>query len=400
MLATPPPAAIADPLDDLSREVYCVLGIPMDVVDMATVREKVEAAAGRRRPFLISTANLNFLIRSQSEPEFRDSLLLSDLCTADGIAVVWLARLLGIPIKHRIAGADFLEAFRTGDEGSPPLKVYLFGGAEGVAEAAADAINARSSRVRCVGWHYPGFGSAADMSAPDTLAEINASGADVLLASLGAEKGQSWLIRNHDDLRVPVRAHVGAAINYEAGVLKRAPVAFQKSGLEWLWRIKEEPHLWRRYWSDGLVLSSLIVKRVLPLVISRWRARLTAKFRARDLKLTELREGRTIVLKLAGPATSRHVGQIAVVFRRAMDARLRIVLDLTSVVEIDPQFLGLVLVLRKMALRKGQEFVVEGVSPRLRRLLRLHAVELCGSPADLLQPKVAANSTSWKPNSR
>jgi N-acetylglucosaminyldiphosphoundecaprenol N-acetyl-beta-D-mannosaminyltransferase len=373
MLSTPP-AAVADPLDELSREVYCVLGIPVDAVDMATVREKVQTAASRQRPFLISTANLNFLINSRSDPEFRESLLMSDLCTADGIAVVWVARLLGIPIKHRIAGADFLEAFRRGDEGSPPLKLYLFGGADGVAEAAAKAINARSSRVRCVGWHYPGFGSAADMSAPETLDEINASGADVLLASLGADKGQSWLISNRDKLRVPVRAHVGAAMNFEAGVLKRAPVAFQKGGLEWLWRIKEEPYLWRRYWKDAVALGGSLLRHVLPLMLYRWLLRIATNTRPVKVTLREAELDELVTIRIGGAATNTEMPAIIASFRQALAMNWSIILDLSETTALDPRFLGLVLVLRKIVIAGGRRLTIEGLSPRLMRMFRLHGV--------------------------
>src|SRR5664280_2544544 len=79
--------------DDFAREVYGVLGIPVDVTDMATVLRKIEAAGTNSAPFLISTANLNFLVSSQCDGKFRDSLLLSDLCTADGMPIVWIARL-------------------------------------------------------------------------------------------------------------------------------------------------------------------------------------------------------------------------------------------------------------------------------------------------------------------
>jgi N-acetylglucosaminyldiphosphoundecaprenol N-acetyl-beta-D-mannosaminyltransferase len=390
MLATPP-AAVADPLDELSREVYCVLGIPVDVVDMATVREKVEAAAARRRPFLISTANLNFLIRSQSEPEFRESLLMSHLCTADGMAVVWLARLLGVPIKHRIAGADFLEAFRKSEEGSPPLKLYLFGGAEGVAEAAAEAINARSSRVRCVGWHYPGFASAADMSAPETLDEINASGADVLLVSLSADKGQSWLIRNHDELYIPVRASVGATLNFEAGVLKRAPVAFQEAGLEWLWRIKEEPHLWRRYWNDGVALGRLLVKRALPLLVRRQWSRLRAGFRPTEIRAVQDGANGTVSVAIVGSATAAQAPAMISAFRQALATNSPIVIDLSCSTNLDARFLGLLLILRKIALEGGRELTLAGLSPRLMRIFQLNG-------AEFLVPSTSAKSVAVQPS--
>ena len=98
--------------DDLFREVYCVLGMPIDAIEMPAVLHSIEAAAANTAPFVISTPNLNFLVNMQTDPEFRESLLLSDLCPADGMPIVWIARLIGIPIKRRIAGSDIFEALK------------------------------------------------------------------------------------------------------------------------------------------------------------------------------------------------------------------------------------------------------------------------------------------------
>src|SRR5262249_60148195 len=85
----------------------------------------------------------------------------------------------------------------------------------------------------------------------DVMDGVNASGGVFLLVALGSRKGQIWLLRNHDRLQIPVRAHLGATLHFAAGTIRRAPAIVAKLGLEWLWRIKEEPHLWRRYWRDG-----------------------------------------------------------------------------------------------------------------------------------------------------
>ena len=98
----PRPAALPD---DLSREVYCILGIPIDAIEMSAVLRIIGMAAANRAPFVISTPNLNFLVNSQSDAEFRESVLLSDLCPADGMPIVWIARLMGIPIN---AGSQVL----------------------------------------------------------------------------------------------------------------------------------------------------------------------------------------------------------------------------------------------------------------------------------------------------
>jgi N-acetylglucosaminyldiphosphoundecaprenol N-acetyl-beta-D-mannosaminyltransferase len=144
------------PPDDLSREVYGVLGIPVDAVDMATVLGRIQAAVAAGVPFLISTANLNFLVTSRSDKEFRQSLLFSDLCTADGMPIVWIARLLGVPVKGRIAGSDIFEAIKSA-KNKVRLKVFLFGGAEGAAAAACSKLNAEAGGMTCAGSYCPGF---------------------------------------------------------------------------------------------------------------------------------------------------------------------------------------------------------------------------------------------------
>src|SRR5260221_10809289 len=90
--------------DDLTREVFGIAGMPIDAVDMAALVYRIEIAAASSTPCLISTANLNFLATSRSDNRFRESLLLSDICTADGMPIVWIAQLMGLPIRDRIAG--------------------------------------------------------------------------------------------------------------------------------------------------------------------------------------------------------------------------------------------------------------------------------------------------------
>jgi N-acetylglucosaminyldiphosphoundecaprenol N-acetyl-beta-D-mannosaminyltransferase len=137
-------------VDDLSREVYCILGLPIDAIDLPGVLRSINFASRNSSPLFLSTPNLNYLINSHTNPEFRESLLLSDLCPADGAPIVWLGRLLGAPIKRRVAGSDILAAAKTIRTSEQRLKLFLFGGAEGVAAAASRAFNAARDGVVCV----------------------------------------------------------------------------------------------------------------------------------------------------------------------------------------------------------------------------------------------------------
>ena len=221
------PHDLAD--DDLAREVYCVLGISIDAVRMSVALDRLEAAASCTAPFLVSTPNLNFLVTSRGDRDFRETLLTSDLCIADGMPIVWIARLTGIPIRERVAGSDMFEALKA--HASHKLRVYLFGGPDGMAAAAARALNAGGDGLRCVGSMSPGFGSIEEMSRSEIVDEINASDADFLVVALGAKKGQAWLLRNHHHLRIPIRAHLGATINFQTGAVRRAPAALRR----WAW---------------------------------------------------------------------------------------------------------------------------------------------------------------------
>lgn len=361
--------------DDLSRKVYCILGMPVDAVEMLSVVRHIESAAASKTPLFISTPNLNFLVNSQSSSDFRETLLLSDLCPADGMSIVLLAWLIGVPINNRVAGCDIFDELKVRRDPARPLKVFIFGGADGVAVAASRALNLEPSGLRCVGTLYPGFGSVDEMSRADIIDEINSSDADLLVASLGATKGQLWLQRNHHYLRVPVRTHLGALVNFEAGKLRRAPGFVQSLGLEWLWRIKEEPHLWRRYWNDGTVLLRLLVTRVLPLTMWTWWFKLRYAHHEQNLVVTQYDCEESITVSLAGSATARYVDTAIATFRDAIAMKKQITVDFSNTRAIDARFLGLLLMLRKKLKDAGAGPVVIGLSPGLRRIFCLNGLE-------------------------
>jgi N-acetylglucosaminyldiphosphoundecaprenol N-acetyl-beta-D-mannosaminyltransferase len=368
-------AKMVSVFEDLSREVYCVLGVPVDAVGMDAVLRRIQSAATSKIPFLISTPNLNFLVTSQLDRDFRETLVMSDLCTADGMPIVWIALLSGFPIKTRVAGSDIFDMLKTEHRRADPLKIFFFGGAEGVAAAASRVVNGRPGGIYCVGSLYPGFCSVEEMSRDEIINSINASGADLLVVSLGAQKGQLWLQRNHHRLTVPLRAHLGASINFEAGTVRRAPRILRKLGLEWLWRIKEEPHLWRRYWNDGRALALLLFTRLIPLLLwTRW-LQLGALRQAEDLTVIEIHNDGAVTLSLCGFANARNVEKAIAVFRRAIATSRQITLDFSKTRVIDARFLGLLLMLKKNVRCLGSTVGFVGLSPCLQRIFRLNRLE-------------------------
>lgn len=242
---------------------YWLLGLPFDVTTLEEVRQAIFAAAGRREQLVFATPNVNFIAQAARNPVFREDVLRAGLSLADGMPVVWLGRMLGIPFSDRIAGSDLLDSLIR-NPGPRPLRVFFFGGEPGAAEQATRAINRDGGGLVAVGAHYPGFAGIEAMSSEAVIDAINQSGADLLVVALGAAKGHRWIEANRRRLTVPVISHLGAAINFVGGRVRRAPRLMHRLGLEWLWRIKEEPALFRRYARDGWFLAERFVAFAVP----------------------------------------------------------------------------------------------------------------------------------------
>lgn len=355
---------------DFSRNVHCLLGLPFDAIDMGGALRRIRQSAASRSSCFLSTPNLNFLIASQSDSTFRDSVIHSDLSVADGMPLIWMARLLGIPLAERVAGSGLFEALRV--DAAQPLLIYFFGAPSGVAEQACMRLNAEAAGLRCVGFECPGFGSVEDMSSAASIDRINASGADFVVVALGARKGQAWIERNRSWISAPVISHLGAVVNFAAGTVSRAPPWMQRTGLEWLWRIKEEPDLWRRYFGDGLMLARLLTTRVLPLAVYlRWRRPRGRDIERASIVTVALPDGDSI-LRLRGAWTADNVDPLRAAFAALANADAGIRLDLCDVTYVDSAFIGLVMLLHGHAVRCGRYFAIEGSTERVRRLFDLN----------------------------
>jgi N-acetylglucosaminyldiphosphoundecaprenol N-acetyl-beta-D-mannosaminyltransferase len=339
---------------DFYRDVYCILGLPFDAVRLGEAVGKVRMAAKSKTRLFLSTPNLNFLITAQTDAAFRNSVIHSDLSVADGMPIVWLAQLLGVPIRERVAGASVFQTLMsparaaTGhDEKTSTIRVFFFGGPTGVAQAAHERINTgaglQNGGVTSVGYACPGFGTVDDMSTPAIIQQINASQADFLVVALGAAKGQAWIERNRAALTAPVLSHLGAVVNFVAGKVERAPAWVQRVGLEWLWRIKEEPALWRRYLADGKALIRLVLTRVAPLAWIHYTQRprqIIAQSSGIDIE--ELGDWRLVSLR--GAWVRANLEPLRALFNQAATERWRVKLDLQNVTYVDAAFLGLLMI--------------------------------------------------------
>jgi len=367
---------VALPRDDFDRRVWSVLGMPVDMADIAGAASAVEAAArdGRRLSFV--TPNLNWLARALLDREARRQIIDADLSLADGAPVVAIARALGAPIGGRAAGSDVFEALRArpGFRGRG-LRVFFFGGRDGAAEAAAAALSAEKSGFEAAGFLNPGHGDAASMSGEATLAKINAANPDFLVVALGAAKGQDWIDRNQGRLSAPVIAHLGAVVDFTGGSIRRAPAIWRKLGLEWVWRIREEPALWRRYRADAAAFLTVGLPRLLPQILAPRRAQTPAG-------ATLENRADAVVVRLSGDLFEPGLEPVRQAFRAAAGSGRAIRLNFAAVNHFDGAFLGLVLMLEKHTVRRGVALATEALTPAQARMLARNAMVYERAPAE------------------
>ena len=192
---------------------------------------------------------------------------------------------------------------------------------------------------------------------------------------MNAKKAQAWLLQNHDRIRIPVRAQFGATINFEAGTINRAPLILRRAGLEWLWRIKEEPYLWRRYWADGKSLLRLLLTGALPgALVSLW-TRLRSPRTGEGLRIELSEDDDTVVVHLSGPAIAAHIDKAIGAFQKALGREKAIDVDVSGITMLDPRFFGLLLMVRKQLKRRGQDLRFIGPSPAIVRAFRWNGFE-------------------------
>lgn len=239
------------------RERVSVAGLGFDRVTIEEATACIVAMARLRdRARYVCTGNLDHLRLAQRDAAFRAAYEQADLVVADGAPVVWLSRLFHAasrPLPERVAGSDlFWELARASAE--QRLRLFFLGGAPGSAVRAAIAAERRHPGTSIVGTYCPPIETFETEEEQWRIHGIvRAAAPDVLLVGLGAPKQESWITKHKDALGVPVSIGVGGSFELAAGIKRRAPLAFQRAGLEWLYRFAQEPRrLFQRYFVQDL----------------------------------------------------------------------------------------------------------------------------------------------------
>jgi N-acetylglucosaminyldiphosphoundecaprenol N-acetyl-beta-D-mannosaminyltransferase len=244
-----------------------LFGIPVDAVRLSEVIDLADEAIRERRRLLISTVNAAKIVAMGRDVSLRSAVLRGDLILADGMSVVWAARLLDGPLPERVAGIDVMFALlRLAAERR--YRVYLFGATPSVLSAAEDNVGIDHQGVEVVGSHHGYYAPGDESRIAD---EIREGRPDILFVANSSPAKEKFLAQFVDRMNVPVCLGVGGAFDVLGGKLKRAPEVWQRLGLEWAYRLAQEPvRLWRRYLDTNLSFAWLTVNQY---VASRRRGR-------------------------------------------------------------------------------------------------------------------------------
>ena len=236
-----------------------ILGMPIDAMTMDDVLDRCRASLATRERTLVGVVNAAKMVRLRDDAHLRDSLLDCDVLLADGQSVVWASRLLRRAVPERVAGVDLFErllelAARDG------RSVYLLGARADVLATLQQRLGERFPALKIVGARDGYF---TDAEASTVAADIADSGADMLFLGMTSPKKEIFLGDYGETLGVPVLHGVGGSFDILAGVTKRAPLLWQRLGLEWLYRVLQEPRRrWRRYFTTNVTFIVLVLREL------------------------------------------------------------------------------------------------------------------------------------------
>lgn len=243
-----------------------ILNVAIDNYSLQELLEKL------KRGGVVYTPNVDHIIKLQKDRSFYHIYHQADYRVCDSQMLMLASRFLGSPIREKISGSDLFPAFYQYYSQDSSVRIFLLGGSEGAAKKAQEKINRKVTRDIVIDTYCPPFGFEKDPAECAKIIElVNRSGATVLAVGVGAPKQEKW-IYEHKDRMPGVRTFfaVGATIEFEADYVPRAPKWMSSAGIEWLYRLLQEPgRLWKRYLLEDTPFFAMVVGQKLKSLLSK-----------------------------------------------------------------------------------------------------------------------------------
>jgi len=218
-----------------------VLGLPIAMTDYTEAMDVMDGMIARRDPGYVCATAVHAVMVAQRDPEMRAAIHGASLTVPDGMPLVWAANLLGEDLEDRVYGPELMLRYseRSRDKGH---RVFLYGGRDqGSLAQLTLNLRLRFPGIKIVGGYSPPFRDLTDAEDDAIAAQINVARPDVVWVGIGVPKQEKWMARMRDRIEAPVMAAVGAAFDFHAGRVSMAPQWMQERGLEWTYRIAQEP---------------------------------------------------------------------------------------------------------------------------------------------------------------
>jgi N-acetylglucosaminyldiphosphoundecaprenol N-acetyl-beta-D-mannosaminyltransferase len=243
---------------------FKVLGVRVHAVQIPDVIARMENWIAARNPCrFIAVTGMHGVTEAQHDPFFKQILNSADLVVPDGMPLVWLGRHHGYPLGRRVYGPELMQTFcrATGCK----YRHFFYGGMPGVAALMANVLQSQHG-ISVAGHYAPPFRPLSNQEDEEIVALINAARPDVLWVGLSTPKQERWMYEHRPRLVVPAMVGVGAAFDLNSGRSRQAPSWMREHGLEWSFRLLQEPRrLWKRYLIYGSEFACRVTLELLSL---------------------------------------------------------------------------------------------------------------------------------------
>ncbi|MFC0131702.1 WecB/TagA/CpsF family glycosyltransferase [Massilia eurypsychrophila] len=235
-----------------------MMGCQIDNLSMEDTLATIEGFIRSGLPHQHVVVNVDKLVKASRDEQLRRIINECALINADGMPVVWASRLLGKPLKERVAGVDLFEALMARAAGKG-WRVFLLGAREDVVQAVRETYLRKYPQLAIAGVRNGYWNGEQEEAA--VVEQIRASGADLLFVAISSPKKEQFLGRYQAAMKIPFAMGVGGTFDVAIGKVKRAPRWMQKAGLEWFFRFLQEPRrMFRRYFIDDMAFIWLLIK--------------------------------------------------------------------------------------------------------------------------------------------
>lgn len=247
----------ATPHNDQSRVV--LFGCPIDNLSTDEAINRIEGFIQRGGAHRYFAVNVHKIVAFRRYPHLRAMANHSDLVTADGQPILWAARIFGKSLKERVTGIDLMDRL-VQVSATKHYSIYLLGAKRDTLECLVQRYKKQFPEIKIAGMQHGYFSKNEE---PVVVKAIREARPDILFIGMSSPRKEEFIERYSEELKIPFVMGVGGSFDVLAGTVARSPVWMQRLGLEWLWRIRQEPgRMWKRYLFDAVVFMLIVIRQI------------------------------------------------------------------------------------------------------------------------------------------